>query len=50
MLLLVAVSVIVICSINVDITLIETTENRPFCLYHSRDILVLNFYVRGKIR
>ena len=50
MLLLVAVSVVVACSINVNMTLAQTIENHLFCLNHSRYVLVLNVYVRGKIR
>jgi len=50
MLLLVAVSVGVACSVNVNMTLAQTIENYLLCLNHSRDVLVLNFYVRGKIR
>ena len=49
MLLLVAVSVVVACSINVNINLAQTIENHLFDLNHSRDVLVLNFFVRGKI-
>ena len=49
MLLHVAVSVVVACSVNVSMTLAQTIENQPFGLNHSCDVLVLNFYVRGKI-
>jgi len=49
MLQLAAVSVGVAGSIKVNITLAQTIENHQFGLNHSRDILVLNFYVRGKI-
>jgi len=50
MLLLVAVSVGVACSVNVNMTLAQTIENYLLCLNHSSDVLDLNFYVRGKIR
>ena len=45
----VATSVGVACSVNVNMTLVQTVENRLFGLNYSRDVLVLNFYVRGKI-
>jgi ABC-type arginine/histidine transport system permease subunit len=50
MLLLVAVSVVVACSINVNMTLAQTTENHLFGINHSPDVFVMNVYFRGKIR
>jgi len=49
MLLLVAVSVFVACSGNVNRTLAQTVESHLFGLNHSRDVLVLKLYVSGKI-
>ena len=48
MLLHVAVS-LVACSISVNVTLAQTIENHLFGPNPFRDILVLNFYVRGKV-
>jgi hypothetical protein len=50
MLLLVAVSVAVACSINVIMTLAPTVANRLFGLNLSGDVLALNYYVAAKIR
>jgi hypothetical protein len=47
---LVAVKLGVACSINVNITLAQTIENRLLDRNTFRDVLVQNFYVRGKIR
>ena len=47
--LLVAVSVGVAGSVNVNMILAQTIVNHLFGLNHSRDVLVLNLYVRGKI-
>jgi hypothetical protein len=49
MLLHVVVS-LVTCSVNVNMTLVQTIENRLFGPNPFHDILVLNFHVRGKIR
>jgi ABC-type arginine/histidine transport system permease subunit len=45
MLLLVAISVIVACNINVNMTLAQTIENHLFGLKHSRDVIILNFFI-----
>ena len=49
MVLPVAVSVVIACSVNVNMTVVQTIENHLFGLYHSRDVFVLNFYIGGKI-
>jgi hypothetical protein len=49
MLPLLAVLVVVAYSINVNMTLAQTVENNLFGPNHSRDVIVLNFYVRSKI-
>ena len=49
MLLHVAVLEVVACSINVSMTLVQIIRNHLFGLNHSCDLLVLNYYVSGKI-
>jgi len=49
MLPLVVVTVVVSCSMNFNMTLVQTIENHLFGLNHSRDVLVPKFYFRCKI-
>ena len=49
MLLHVALSVVVACSNKVNLTLAQTIEKYIFGMKPFHDLLLLNFYVRGKI-